>query len=78
MTLNNVIQELNDIATNHLQINHFFFGEEYDFASSGVVNCAAMIAVLEPSLLEGSTLTHSFKIYIGDLVQRIYQIKKRC
>ena len=60
MTLNNVIQELNDIATNHLQINHFFFGEEWDFASSGVVNCPAMIAVLEPSLLEGSTLTHSF------------------
>ena len=76
MTLNNVIQELNDIATNHLQINHFFFGEEYDFATSGVVNCPVMIAVLEPSLLEGSTLTHSFKIYIGDLVQKDLSNKK--
>jgi len=76
MTLNNVIQELNNIATNHLQINHFFFGEEWEFASSGVVNCPAMIAVLEPAMLEGSTLTHSFKIYIGDLVQKDLSNKK--
>ena len=76
MTLNNVIQELNDIASNHLQINHFFFGEEWDFASSGVVNCPAMIAVLEPATLENSTLTHSFKIYIGDLVQKDLSNKK--
>lgn len=70
MTLNNIVKELNDIATNHLQINHFFFGNEFDFATSGVVNCAAMICVLEPALLEDSTLTHSFKIYIGDIVQK--------
>lgn len=69
-TLNQVVQSLNTIATNHLQINHFFFGEEWDFASSGVVNCPAMIAVLQPSILQGSTLTDVFKIYIGDLVQK--------
>lgn len=70
MTLNNIVKKLNDIAINHLQINHFFFGEEWDFATSGVVNCPAMIAVLEPATLEGAALTHSFKIYIGDLVQK--------
>lgn len=70
MTLNNVIQELNDIATTHDQINHFFFGNTWDFATSGTVNYPAMIAELEPAILEGSTLTHTFKIYIGDLVQK--------
>ena len=69
-TLNNVVQSLNDIADNHLQINHFFFGEEWDFASSGVVNTTAMITVLEPATFENGTLTHSFKIYIGDLVHK--------
>lgn len=69
-TLNNVFQSLNDIATNHLQINHFFKGEEWDFATSGVVNTTAMIAVLQPATLEGSTLTRSLKIYIGDLVNK--------
>jgi len=70
MTINQVVKNLNNIAENHKQINHFFFGEEYDFASSGVVNCPAMIVVLEPSLLQTSVLTYNFKIYIGDLVQK--------
>lgn len=69
-SLNQVVKSLNDIADNHLQINHFFFGEEWDFASSGVVNTTAMIVVLQPSTLAGSTLTYDFKIFIGDLVQK--------
>jgi len=70
MTLNQAVKALSDIATAHPQINHFFFGEEFDFAASGVVNMPAMIVVLEPSLLQGSTLTYNFKIYIGDLVHK--------
>lgn len=69
-TLNQVVKSLNDIADNHLQINHFFFGEEWDFASSGTVNTSAMIVVLQPSVLSGSTFTYDFKIYIGDLVKK--------
>ena len=70
MTLNEIKKSLSDIATNHPQINHFYFGEEYDFASSGVVNCPAMVVSLEPHQLNGSVLTYNFKIYIGDLVQK--------
>lgn len=70
MTLNEIVKELNNIADNHLQINHFFFGDEWDFATSGVVTCPAMITVLEPATLEGAAITHTFKIYIGDLVQK--------
>lgn len=70
MTLNNVISELNLIATNHYQINHFFFGNEFDFASSGTVDCPAMIVSLLPHTYNQSTLTYNFKIYIGDLVHK--------
>ena len=69
-TLNQVVKSLNDIATAHQQINHFFFGEEWDFATSGVVNAPVMITVLQPSSLSGSTLTYDFKVYIGDLVSK--------
>jgi len=70
MTLNQIVISLNNIASAHPQINHFFFGEEYDFASSGTVNCPAMIVVLQPTVLQGSVLIYNFKIYIGDLVHK--------
>lgn len=69
-SLNQVVKSLNDIADNHQQINHFFFGEEFDFDTSGTVNASAMIVVLQPSSLQGSTLTYSFKVYVGDLVHK--------
>lgn len=70
MTLNQVVKELNDIATNHKQINHFFYGSEFNFATSGTVNTVAMIAVLEPHFLLGSSLEYRFKIYVGDIVKK--------
>jgi len=70
LTLNQVVKSLNSIAVNHPQINHFFFGEEWDFASSGVVNCPAMIVVLEPTNVERAYISYNLKIYIGDLVQK--------
>lgn len=70
MTLNQVIKKLNEIADNHQQINHFFFGETFDFASSGVVNCPVMIAVLQPLPYSKNTLTYNFNIIIGDIVHK--------
>lgn len=70
LTLNQVVKSLNNIAVNHPQINHFFFGEEWDFATSGVVNCPAMIVTLEPTDVGTSTISYNMKIYIGDLVQK--------
>lgn len=70
MTLNETVALLQGIQENHPQLNHFFFGEEFDFASSGVVVPAVMIAVLQPSTLAGSTLTYNFKIYIGDIAEK--------
>lgn len=69
-TLNQVIQSQSDFAVNHQQINHFFFGEEWDFATSGTVNCPAMISVLQPIVVQGSVCTYSFKIYFGDIVHK--------
>jgi hypothetical protein len=70
MTLNQILKSINSIGVNHYQIHHTFIGEEWDFATSGVVNTPAMIVVLQPSNLQGSAIIHSFKIYVGDLVQK--------
>lgn len=70
LTLNSHVTSLNDFATAHQQLNHFFFGEEYNFATSGVVNAPVMIATLQPETIQSSTLTRSFKIYFGDLVHK--------
>lgn len=70
LTLNQVVKNQSDFASAHQQINHFFFGEEWDFASSGVVNTPAMISVLQPATVTGSTLTHTFKVYFGDIVHK--------
>lgn len=70
MTLNQVVKSLRDFASDHQQINSFDCCEEYNFATSGVVEMQTMIAVLQPSQLVGSTLTYNFKIYIGDLVHK--------
>ncbi len=70
MTLNQVVSNLNSIANDHLQINHFFYGSEFNFATSGTVNTTSMIAVLEPHLYSKNSLEYRFKIYIGDIVQK--------
>lgn len=69
-TLNQVIKSLNDIADNHQQLNHFFFGEMYDFATSGDTQYPAMAVEKEPDLLEGSTLKMNFNLYFIDLVHK--------
>lgn len=69
-TLNQVVKSLNDIATNHQQINHFFFGETWDFATNGEVNCPIMMAVLKPLPYNKNTLTYTFDIFIGDIVHK--------
>jgi len=70
LTLNNVVTNLNNIADAHSLINNFFYGEIYDFASSGTVNYPAMLVTSEPNSLSRGVITMSFNIYIADLVQK--------
>lgn len=70
LTLNQVVKNLNNISDSHSQINNFFFGELYDFASSGTVNYPAMAVTLEPSQVQGNVLVYSFNVYVLDLVHK--------
>lgn len=70
LTLNNSITNLNNIADSHSLINHFFYGELYDFAASGVVNYPAMMVTQEPLSLSRGVITMSFNVYVADLVQK--------
>lgn len=70
LTLNQAVKNLEYIATAHNQINSFFFGELYDFASSGTINYPAMAVTLEPTPYANGVLTRSFNIYILDLVHK--------
>lgn len=70
MTLNQTVKSLNDFATAHSQIGHFFFGETPNFDTSGTTNGVCMIVDTEPFPLSESTLTYVFKVYMGDLVHK--------
>ena len=70
MTLNQVVKNLNYIANAHNQINHFFFGELYNFASSGTTNYPAMAVTVEPATYSENMLTMNFNVYILDLVHK--------
>ena len=70
LTLNQVVKNLNYISNAHTQLNTFFFGELYDFASSGTTNYPAMAVTLNPSQYNMNNLTYSFDIYVLDLVHK--------
>lgn len=70
VTLNQVVKSLNDFADDHAQIGHFFFGQEPNFDTSGTTNGVSMIVDTEPHPLSESTLTYTFKVYMGDLVHK--------
>lgn len=70
LTLNQIKQQLNNIAIAHSNINHFHFGEIYDFATSGIVDYPAMAAERNPVQYINNSLKYSFNIYVMDLVHK--------
>lgn len=70
LTLNQVVQNLSNIASAHNQIKHFYFGELYDFAASGTTEYPAMVVSLEPTPFQTNVLIYSFNVYIIDLVHK--------
>lgn len=69
-TLNQILKQLSNVADAHANINSFFEGEMYDFASSGLVRYPAMAVVKNPFIYDSNNLTYSFNIYIMDLVHK--------
>ena len=69
MTLNQVQNALEAIATNHRQINSFGSGELYDIVTSGDTNYPLMYAMLENSTIGGRVESLVFNILIMDIVK---------
>ena len=66
-TLRQVQNRLNRIATAHLQINEFFWGPVYDFATSGTTNYPAMLVDIAPNSVFNDVLTKvNLIIHIAD------------
>lgn len=70
LTLNQIKNQLSNIAVAHSNINHFHFGELYDFASSGVVDYPAIAVERNPIPYTNNTLKYSFNVYVMDLVHK--------
>jgi hypothetical protein len=70
LTLNQIVKQLNNIADSHANINNFFFGELYDFATSGTTEYPCLAVTLEPLPYQSPVMTYSFNIYMMDLVKK--------
>ena len=70
MTLNQVIQRLEQLALSHKQLNHFFFGEIVEWLANGDLRYPCCFAEINQSLIskdENQTI-YSFDIWFLDLV----------
>ena len=72
LTLNQLIQKLNDFATAHQQIHSFGFGDLWEIEASGAKNGAVMWAnVVNGSVdISGKQATIDFRICFMDLVKK--------
>lgn len=70
ITLNKVIKLLNNIATDHKQINSFGFGDLWDAGVTTKLSFPAMWASLNPAQINGNEVNLNFTIYLMDKVRR--------
>ena len=69
-TLNKIVKSLNDISTNHLQINSFVYGEVEDIATSGTTIYPLMFVDPLPASSVGKVLRMGFSVAVMDLVHK--------
>lgn len=66
-TVNQVKEAFRRIASAHRQINEFYWGPAYDFASSGSTSYPAMLVdVLNTSTIDRTQITLNLVIHIAD------------
>jgi hypothetical protein len=70
MTLNQVIQKLEQLALSHKQLNHFFFGEVVEWLANGDIRYPACCVEINPSTIskDDHQTIYSFEIWFLDLV----------
>ena len=69
-TLNQIVNELKEIANQHLQINSFSAGTLDDFATSGDTRYPAMWVTYENAAIGEKTEAYSFTLFIVDRVKK--------
>jgi len=70
MTLNQVITQLNTIATNHNQINTFGFNDMPEYGKETSIVYPVMWVTQLPSNVNGNELNLKFRILFADLVHK--------
>lgn len=69
-TLNQIVQNLSEIADKHLQIHAFKFGDPHEFYTSGTADCCEMWVQVQTNLVSRNTSTFSFRMWLLDAVRR--------
>lgn len=72
MTLNQLIQKLNDFATAHQQVHSFGFGDLWEIEASGAKNAVTMWANVVNGAVDinGKQSSIDFRVCIMDLVKK--------
>lgn len=73
LTLNNLISKLNTIATNHLQIKHFGYGDLWEILEKNSLepmDYPIMWVVIQTANTTNATMTYNFTVVVGDLVNK--------
>ena len=65
-TINQIKKELNEIATQHRQLNDFFFGDFIDAISQDVINYPLMVATIQPGSMTEKSIFVNLQIIICD------------
>jgi len=69
-TLNQIVQNLNEIANKHQQLHGFKFGDPWEFYTSGSCDCAELWVQLQPTPATINTIDYTFTIWLLDGVRR--------
>lgn len=70
VTLNQLIADLQTIATNHEQINSFFFGDIADLGSEGSIQYPVFYADVAPSNFTYKVIGLNLQIMVMDIVKK--------
>lgn len=70
VTLNQIVQNLNEIANKHLQIHGFKFGDPWEFYTSGVCDCTELWVTMSPPIASLTTMDYPFTAWLLDGVRR--------
>lgn len=70
LTLNQIVAKLQTIASNHLQIKTFGFGDSWELEADGAKESPIMWAIAKGFNIEAKAITYNFTLLFMDLVDK--------